>query len=728
MRQFYRITLMMTAAVIVIGNCTPLYAEVRLPHIFSHHMVLQRDMELPVWGWAEPGEEVQVKLAERPAVRTTAGEDGRWSVLLPPMEAGGPVTLTVTGRNTLTVEDILVGEVWLCSGQSNMEWPVSASENAEQEVAAANYPQIRHIKIPRVPASFPQEDFEATWQVCSPETAGSFTAVGYFFGRYLHQELKVPIGLVNSSWGGTRIEPWIPPRGFTGIEALQDLDRQLTLKDPRSAEYKQALADYLAQTEAWLAKARTALEQEAPLEPLAPYPEALKPFTEHQQPTTLYNGMIYPLVPYALRGAIWYQGESNHGEGMLYTEKMRALINGWRAVWQQPDMPFYYVQIAPYLYGAEDPYVLPQFWEAQAAALAIPHTGMAVIHDIGNLNDIHPRNKQEVGKRLALIALAKTYGQEKLVYSGPTFRELKLEGTRLRVYFDHVGGGLKSRDGAPLNWFEIIGRETDFCPAEAVIEGDSVVLSSPEVPDPVAVQFAWHKTATPNLMNAEGLPAVPFRAGEVPRRDFLKLRVKEAENYQLVLDLDLAKLGPDITYDVDNRAQVTGSFDRIAYFLELEKPGEPTRYVYVSMDAFTDDLGKVGVPTVASGAVFQTKVTNLNVVSNMPGIVTGENLTGGNIEFWPHNYGPANKAGVPKASGSLWDFGDQYSEPVDGYGSMQVHNHEAGQTLFAINHWKAGAKADIGIGNSDGDTRDWTFKANASEYTVKRLRVLVRPK
>lgn len=410
----------------------------------------------------------------------------------------------------------------------------------------------------------------------------------------------------------------------------------------------------------------------------------------------------------------------------MYYEKMKALIAGWREVWGEGDFPFYYVQIAPFQYGDESVTILPIFWEAQAKALDIPNTGMAVIHDVGNLNDIHPRNKQDVGKRLALIALAKTYGRDKVVFSGPTYKAFSVDGDKLRVTFENVGSGLVSRDGLPLTRFEIIGEDTDFVPATAEIDGDSVVLSSAEVKKPVALRFAWHKLAEPNLANKEGLPAVPFRAGEVPQRDWLNLKVKEAKDYQLVYDLNLAHLGRDMQYDVDNSAGIAGGFDRIAYFLELQKQGEPTSYVYTSMDAFTQDVSKIGIPTVASEASFQQPVTDLTVISDVSGIVTGTKLTGGNIEFWPNNYSTANDKDIPNASGSLWDFGDKIEMPVDGYGCMQVHNHVAKQTLFAVNHWSNGNGADLGIGNSDGQTRDWTFASNAASYEVKRLRVLVR--
>ncbi|QDT28467.1 hypothetical protein Enr10x_38110 [Gimesia panareensis] len=726
MLKLRRFALLFVTSFVLLSLLPEVRADVRLPHIFGDHMVLQRGQEIPVWGWADAGEKITVKLKDD-SVETTADDQGKWMVKLPAQVMGDPVTLTVTGKNTVTFKDVLLGEVWLCSGQSNMEWPVSRSNDFENEQAAANYPLIRHIKIPRIPKGFPQDDVTAEWTVCSPETVGGYTAAGYFFGRRLHKELNVPIGLVNSSWGGTRIEPWTPPVGFEKVSALAAIFKQVQLTNPATGEYKSALEGYLQRLDAWTKEAKVALNAETPLQPSPAYPTAIQPLTSHTSPTTLYNGMIHPLVPYAMRGAIWYQGESNHVEGMLYYEKMKALIGGWRDVWKQGEFPFLYVQIAPYHYGNESPTILPLLWEAQNKALDIPGTGQVVIHDIGNLKDIHPKNKQDVGARLALIALAQTYGQKDLVYSGPVFKSLKQEGNKLRVTFDHVGSGLVSRDGKPLSWFEIIGKETDFVPADAVIEGDSVVLSSPKVKEAAAMRFGWHKLAEPNLANKEGLPAAPFRAGEVPKRDWLSLKVDEAKDYQLIYDLDLKNLGRDIKYTQDASGSFTQPFNRIAYFLELQKVGEETKYVYVSMDAFTDNLKMIGVPTLESKAFFQTKVANLNVVSNFAGIATGTGLTGGNIEFWPGNYGPTNSANIPNASASLWDFGDEPSEPAAGYGCMQVHNYEAKQTIFAINQWNSGPNADLGIGNSTGRTRDWTFMSNASQYDVKRLRVLVRP-
>lgn len=708
-------------------------ADVKLPHIFSSNMVLQRGVELPVWGWAAPGEQVTVTLDGAAPATATADAAGNWRVTLPAQDVGRVRTLAVKGANELVLDNILVGDVWLASGQSNMQWTVNASNNAPEEIANANHPNLRHIAVPRIPQSVPVSDFEGVWQVSSPETVAGWSAAGYFFGRELMQQLDIPIGILHSSWGGTRIEPWTPPVGFEGVPELSELHKQVQMALPGTELYKARLTEYLAALDAWTKKAQEALQTNALLEPSPAYPaELLPPASKpnpQQQPTTLYNGMIHPVLPFPIKGAIWYQGESNHGEGMLYAYKTKALVEGWRRVWNNPDLPYYFVQIAPYQYGNEQPNVLAEFWEAQAAIPGlVPHTGMAVINDIGMLQDIHPKNKQEVGRRLALLALRDTYGKD-VVAEGPKPKELQLEGKQLRVTFTTGDGGLATRDGQAPSHFEIIGEGTGWTKAEARIDGESVVLTADGVDAPQAMRYAWHKLAEPNLTNQAGLPTSAFRMGDVPVIDYLKHQVTESSAYELVYDLDLAKLGPNPTYDVDNTARIAKKFDRIAYFLELEKQGQPVQWVYVSMDAFTDDLTKIGIPTVASKALFQQKVANANVVTNVNGIASGEGLATCNIEFWPHNYGPVNSASIPNADSQLWDFGDQPADPVDGYGCMQIHNHGAKQTIFAINQWKStGNGANIGIGDSDSDarTRDWTFVANGASYSSKRLRVLVR--
>lgn len=712
-----------------------LHAELRLPAFFGDHMVFQRDAPIPVWGWAKPGAAVSVSLGEGPTV-TKAGENGRWKVELPAMAANSTgLTLKVWAEDKnpipiLELKDILIGEVWLCSGQSNMEWTVASSLNPAEEIAQANFPMIRQMKIAKLTAAMPQDDVTTAWQVCSPETAGAFTAAGYFMARELHRELGVPIGLLNSSWGGTRIEPWTPVEGFAGVPALASIHAQVMNTLPTSEPYQTTLKAHLDAVATWQEAAAAALAEKtaAPVTPV--FPPALVPLTAHTAPTTLYNAMISPLAGYGMRGAIWYQGESNHTEGMLYLEKKKALVSGWREKWGIGAFPFYFVQIAPYQYGQEDPAILPKFWEAQSACLEIPKTGMVVINDIGDVKDIHPKNKQEVGRRLALLAMKNDYGKPETVTSGPVFKELVIEPGRLLVKFDEVAGGLKSRDGEPLTHFEVIGETAEFLPATASIEGpDTVVLSAAGLKEPVAMRFAWHKLAEPNLANGVGLPTGAFRAGTVPDYDFFALKVPEAAEYELVQDLDLKTLGPEIRYTVDRSGEITGAFDRVGYFMELLPSGGGRQWVWTSMDPFTDDVKKLGVPTLKSGIVHQTALKNLKVLGNVPGVSNGDGLAG-QIEFWPHNYGPANTASVPGASAEVWDFGDQAMPPAEGYGSMQIHQIAAKETVFAINQWRGGQSADLGIGNSSSDprTRDWTFAGNAGGFESARLRVFVRVK
>ena len=507
-------------------------AEVRLPGVIGSDMVLQRNQPVPIWGWADGGEQVSLVLRddgrEMEQVDIRADGDGRWRAELAPRPSGGPYTLTINERD---LTGVMYGEVWLCSGQSNMEWPVMAADAAEMEIAAAYYPDIRLFHVPKVPAGSPSPDTAASWQASAPGTIATFSAVCYYFGRELHSELDVPVGLIASAWGGTRIEPWTPLAGFRSVEGLGPLADYAEATD---ASYREQLPATLEAVAAWLADTRAALQSGAPVMPM---PRGAHPLAGEEQPTALYNGMIHPLVPYAIRGALWYQGEANVGDGMSYRDKMEALIGGWREVWGQGEFPFYYAQLAPFDYtfrgmlesrlgmdvnpeywralasrfGYElDPYRLPEIWEAQTAALAIPNTGMAVTNDIGNVGDIHPTNKQEVGRRLSLWALANTYGRTGLAYSGPSYRSMELRAGAVVLRFD-AADGLRTSDGAPPAWFEIAGADGQYVEASAVIESDTVVVSSEAVNEPVSVRFAWHTRAEPNLVNGAGLPAGAFR-------------------------------------------------------------------------------------------------------------------------------------------------------------------------------------------------------------------------
>jgi len=720
--------------VIAAGIASPsAHAEIRLPKIFGSHMVLQQGKPIQLWGWANPGENATAQLGDA-RQSTVANDKGEWKLSLPAMKAGGPYTLNVAGSNELVLDDVMIGDVWLCSGQSNMEMGMKKFHISPQEIAAANHPGIRLMLVENRWTARPQNDIEGTWKVCSPQTIAEggwdgFSATAYYFGREIHQTLGVAVGLIDSDWGGTRIESWTPPEGFAAVSALKEESDRVQLADPKSAAYQQRLQQALVQVDQWHQAARDAMLAGQPTPPAPNLPNEMRGPQDLQQATALYNGMIHPLAPFAIRGALWYQGESNMGDGMRYADRMKALVTGWRKVWNQGDFPFYFVQIAPFLYADRKPETLPELWEAQtAAARDIPNAGMAVINDVGDLHDIHPQDKITVGHRLALLALAKTYGKNDLIHSGPVFRSLKSDGKQLRVEFDHANGGLVTRDGKAPDWFEIIdAEEGGFVKAEARISGDSVVLSSPEVKRPAAMRFAWSHVATPNLMNGKGMPAGAFRASLDSGKDWISSKVPEAKDYELVYDLDLTRLGASIHYDTDRHLEIRKPFDRIAYVLELQDTNLRSRHLFVSMDAFTDDASKIAVPTVASGAAFQQNVAKLNVYSDVKGIVTGTNLDGCNIEFWPNDYGQENGANVPNAAAERYDFGDQRREAPEGYGCMQIHNPRSRQTLFAINHWRDGSRADVGIGNQESGEPDWTFAANAGSYRSMRLKVLVRP-
>ena len=443
-------------------------AETKLPSILGSHMVLQRGEACPVWGWDDAGTEVTVSFAGQTHT-AKAGKDGRWQVSLTAMKASAKGrALTVKGSSTLKLEDVLVGEVWLCSGQSNMEWTVSRSTNAKEEIANAKHPLIRHIKIPHRPSAKQESDVPSTgWQPSTPKVTGNFTAVGYYFARHLQGELNVPIGLIGSNWGGTRIEPWIPPAGFKSVPALK------------------SIADNLKN-----------------------FPAKRGNGINHQSALALYNGMIHPLLPYKIKGALWYQGESNRADGLKYQAKMRALINGWRSVWSDPDLPFLFVQLAPFRYGG-DAKLLPAIWQAQLNTLKIPNTGMAVVTDITTLGNIHPPNKQDVGKRLALWALADTYGKKGIVYSGPLFKSMTIKGGRAIVDFSHADG-IKARNDKPLTHFELLTAEGQWFPAGAYVHEGKIIVSSKAVRNPIGVRLGWDQLAEPNLVNGAGLPASPF--------------------------------------------------------------------------------------------------------------------------------------------------------------------------------------------------------------------------
>jgi len=639
-------------------------AQIKLPAVISDNMVLQQNMKVPIWGWAKPGEKVRIKPSWQKLGQTSAraDKDGKWMVKVDTPKAGGPYTLTVTGQNTITLKNVLIGEVWICSGQSNMQMELKASSpwskgvfNFETEIAGADYPDIRLFSVQREIAEEPKDDCTGSWSKCSPDTVGEFSAVAYFFARKLHKELGIPFGLIHTSWGGTPAEAWTSREFLKQMPYFAQILERMETSDSTQLqmEYQKKLDSWWADLESvdlgckgakigwenidlddsdWETMAIPGVWEAAGLEgfdgsvwfrkdiripdswvgkdltlELGPIddmdttwingkkvgayytpdwtavrkysveaaivkggtnviairvvdtngaggiygePEQLKiqradgggepvslagnwkykvglnlkDFREmppspnisknQNTPTMLYNAMLAPLIPYGIQGAIWYQGESNAGRAYQYRKLFPLMIENWRHDWGQGNFPFYYVQIAPFTYGTE--YICPELREAQFMTLSsVPNTGMAVTLDIGNIADIHPRNKQYVGQRLALWALAKTYGYKDLVYSGPLYSSMKVEGDKIRLFFDHVGSGLLAK-GGDLTHFTIAGNDREFVEAKARIDNNTVVVHSEQVAEPVAVRFAWSNTAVPNLFNMEGLPASSFRTDDWP--------------------------------------------------------------------------------------------------------------------------------------------------------------------------------------------------------------------
>ena len=618
-------------------------ADVKLPKIFGDNMVLQREKPIVIWGWASPKEKVTIQFNKQTKT-AIAGKNGEWKLSLNAESAGGPYQLTIKGKNTVTFNNILVGDVWVCSGQSNMEWSVNDSQDAAKEVSQANYPTIRHFDIPNKVSSTPKNDItEGEWKICSPGTVGNFTAVGYYFARHLTNELNVPIGLINSTWGGTHVETWTSREGFESSDEFKsmiasmptlNLDSLAALKEQQQRKKVEALqgrmedaraaaqwkdpmfddsswkkmrvpdhwerqslpdvdgvvwfrktimlnADQAAQQSnlelgmiddsdetfvngkkvgetknQWNAKRRYTIppgilkdgknviavrvedygwgggmhgskddlkiqvgSTQIPLDGEWNFRvESLMANSgvgPNSYPTLLYNAMINPIIPYSIKGAIWYQGESNADRAKQYEKAFPLMITDWRKHWGQGDFPFYFVQLASFNSNngtSEKGSAWAELREAQTATLSLPNTGMAVTTDIGDPLDIHPRNKQDVGKRLAAVALSKTYGKN-TVSSGPTFKSFDVKENKIVVHFDNIGSGLMVKDKySYLKGFEIAGSDQKFKYAKAQIEGNDVVVYHDDIRQPVAIRFGWADDASDNnLFNKEGFPAVPFR-------------------------------------------------------------------------------------------------------------------------------------------------------------------------------------------------------------------------
>lgn len=454
-------------------------ADVRPAGIFSSDMVLQRHKDIVIWGWADKGERVSVTFNQQ-TKKTKTDASGKWKLVFPSMSAGGPYEMKVQGKNVINFNNILIGDLWVCSGQSNMGMSVKNSNNATEEIAAANFPSIRLMSVPRNMPVKPVEDIQkASWKVCSPETVAGFSAVAYFFGRNVYNEVNVPIGLIHTSWGGTNVEAW------TSLDYLTKVDKYRNYESELDA-------------------AKTKLEEGAEVHP-------------NKVHTSLYNGMIHPIINLPVKGVIWYQGESNGYEGILYRTLFPNMIKNWREKWNQPDLPFLFVQLANYKEAPEEPG--DSNWgklrEAQLMTLAVPNTAMTVAIDVGDAKDIHPKDKQTVGYRLSRNALKLVYGKP-VADSGPIFTSMRTEGDKITLSFKYVEGGLVAKDKyGYLRSFAIAGKDKKFYWAKAMIKDDQVVVYSDKVANPVAVRYAWAENpGDANLYNTEGFPASPFRTDE----------------------------------------------------------------------------------------------------------------------------------------------------------------------------------------------------------------------
>jgi sialate O-acetylesterase len=481
-------------------------AEVRLPKILSSHMVLQRDRPMHFWGWADPNERVTVSV-EGQSAESNADKLGKWSLYLPAHPAGGPFTVIVKGSNSLSIEDVMIGDVWFASGQSNMEMPLkgfpgnASIKNGEAEIQGANQPKLRLLRIQKKTSNFPLGDYQDTWTACTPQTAAEFSAVAYFFGRAISEKENVTVGLIDSTWGGTPAEAWTSYQGLTSDASLM----------PVFSAWG-AMMD--GQTDMWLVQAADKRADDAASNAHAPKPKhAWRPEPASWGPAALYNGMVAPAIGYGIKGAIWYQGEANAGAARapIYDKVFGAMITDWRRHWQEGNFPFLFVQLADYKTSPAD--LWPTVRDAQRRTLSLANTGMAVTIDVGDPGNLHPPDKQSVGQRLALAARSIAYG-EKVEFSGPLFRQSDRDGGVMRVWFDHAEG-LTPKNGGVPEGFEVAGSDRKYRLATAKVDGDSVVVSSPEVVEPRYVRYGWKDVPAGNLYNSAGLPASPFSSEEL---------------------------------------------------------------------------------------------------------------------------------------------------------------------------------------------------------------------
>lgn len=663
---------------------------------FADNMVLQRSRPVPVWGVADPGEKVTVSFAGQTKT-AEAGADGKWRVSLDAMEASKENrVLTVSGAsNTETIKNVLVGEVWFACGQSNTECPIWGPSPRYRDgqgavmTAMTRRPFIRYVKNAKIPAPAPRLDWKAVWRDYSPESfkatfKTNLSALAFYYALELHDTLGVPVGVIDSSWGGTRIEPWTPISGYAT-------------------------------------------------------PPKIPEKTNHQTPTFLWNGMVAAFAPYAIKGFIWYQGCSNAGDGMKYCDKMHRLYDGWSKEFENPGLKLYFVQLAPFSRS----WFAVQQGQAKFAAEE-KNAAMVTTCDVGNSWDIHPNDKETVARRLVLHALKRDYGFANIVDDAPVLKSWKVDGDKFVMSFDNANAWYAYNDDRSVaKGFEIAGKDGKFVPAKienkganGTLEGRELIVSAPGVKEPRLLRYLASKPWIGSLYSFDsGLPLGPFEIDARRPEDDLTdvnakfgdaLKVPELAGFRKVLSADIPA-GRFAGYSF-NEAAKAGEFSRVAYVLELERRDGAVEWAVAAMDAFTDDAAKLGVPC-ASRTTFQRKVSNLVVRSNRIGVEEGS-VGEGIIEFFIGNYGMPKKLANAVGSDKKYDCNDTEhpaADGKDGYGCMQVHNAKSGATVFAYNRFSDGGAPDLGIGSNKGnDHTDWTFMNNAGNYKARRLTVFVK--
>ncbi len=508
--KIYRTIYLGMVCCLILSPAT-LFADIKLPAIFGNHMVIQHNTDVPFWGWGDPREKISIKASWLLSDTIVwANQEGEWNLTLNSPDAGGPYEIIFKGKNEIILEDILAGEVWLASGQSNMAMALNRCENAETEIAKAAYYGIRFFHIERTFAQEPQTDCEGIWKKCTAESVEEFSAVAYYFARMIHEKLDVPVGVISASKGGSPAESWLNAESIRSDSSLRSI---FQMWEKWEEDYPKTESLYQNEVSAWKLEKEQAfvLHSAFPAAPLVP--ESVDMISKpHRRPGALYNAMIAPIIPFAIKGVIWYQGENNVSRPLQYESLFNALISQWRREWMIGNFPFYYVQIAPY--GYTD-YLLQasMLRESQYRVSSIPNTGMVVTTDIGDLTNMHPKNKKDVGGRLAFWALANTYGFEEMEYSGPVFKSMTIDDNSIQLHFAHKGSGLVCK-GDSLTDFMIAGSDRIFQSATAIIRNGPVVLSHHMIKNPVALRFAWMINTQPNFYNDEGLPALPFRTDQ----------------------------------------------------------------------------------------------------------------------------------------------------------------------------------------------------------------------